>query len=237
MSYCNTIEFDLARLEQDESFIEARSAIQPAFVPCDKADPAFMAYRRYSAELERYVERPNVMKAILREPLLKIAFFRAFGYRGELDFTVMPEVWMRDLPLLVIGRDVHLGYGMVLGTGQMSLDGRGLRLRPIAIGSRSFCNQHAVVEGGTLIGDDCLIGIRAIIGATCRLEDRVHVGDFTRIGADVVVGEGAVIGHNARIGDGAVIDAGCTVPEGGRVPANHRLTPAGLFPLLAAIAA
>ncbi|GMG81438.1 hypothetical protein LNKW23_06510 [Paralimibaculum aggregatum] len=196
-------------------------------------DPEFIAYRQYIAEIERYTENEDAMRAIAREPMLKIAFFRTFGYRGEVEFTLMPEVWLRDLPLLVIGRDAHLGYGMILGTGQVSQDGSGVRLRPIAIGARSFCNQHAVIEGGTVIGDDCLVGIGSSIGEACRISDRAQIGDCARLGHEVAIGERTVIGHNARIGNGSVIDPDLRVGDGARIPPQHRLTSAGLFPLLA----
>ena len=29
--------------------------------------------------------------------------FRIFGYRGSMDFTIYPDTWIRDLPLLDFG--------------------------------------------------------------------------------------------------------------------------------------
>ncbi len=224
----------LSRLERDASFIAARESIRLGFVPRDDRDPGFRAYRRYMAELEPVVESDSFMDEIGADASVRIWFFRVFGYRGDCEFTLMPEVWMRDLPLLVIGRGAHLGYGMVLGTGQVTLDGAGVGLAPIAIGERSFCNQHAVVEGGAVIGADAAIGIRALVGPSAHVSDRAQIGDFARIGREAVVGAGARIGHGARIGQGAVIDPGVEVGDGARIPAHHRMTAAGLYPLLQA---
>ena len=224
------IEHALDRLEKDRSFRRLVAALSEGTIPQDEADPAFREYQRYVHELEAFTEAPEVMREVLAEPLLKIWFFRVFGYVGELRFSVMPSVWLRDLPLLDIGRDAHLGYGMMLGTSQIDPAAGTIELRQIAIGARTFFNQHSIVEGGTRIGDDCCVGIRAMIGGRCRIDPGCEIGDFVRIGADAMVGGGARIGHGALIGRAAIVDPGLVVEEGGEVPAHHRLTAGGLFP-------
>ena len=41
----------------------------------------------------------------LSHPVAQAALtFRLFGYRGQMDFTVYPDTWIRDLPLLDFGQ-------------------------------------------------------------------------------------------------------------------------------------
>jgi hypothetical protein len=41
-------------------------------------------------------------------PWLKALVFRLFGYRGDLNFTVYPDTWIRDLPLLDFGKGAYI---------------------------------------------------------------------------------------------------------------------------------
>jgi hypothetical protein len=49
-------------------------------------------------------------------PWLKWATFRLFGYRGQMDFTIYPDTWIRDLPLLELGRGAYIANRATLGT-------------------------------------------------------------------------------------------------------------------------
>ncbi len=224
----------LARLAQDPSFAAARGAIRPGFVPRAPGHPFYEAYRRYMREVEPILEDPERLAAILGDDRLTSEVFRLFGYRGDLDFTLAPDAWIRDLPLLVIGSGAYIGAGVVLGTGQMTLDGLGVALAPIAVGRRSCLNPGAILEGGAVVGYGAWVGAGAQIGADCHISDQAQIGEGARLGRDCVVGHGAVVGHSCRLGAGAVVDPGVTVPAATQLPAQHRLTEAGLFPLLQA---
>lgn len=224
------IERELDRLEKDRGFRAAVESVRHGTIQQDERRPEYRKYRRYARELEHFTENPEAMRAIIGDVMLKIWFFRVFGYRGELRFSVMPSVWLRDLPLLDIGMDAHLGYGMMLGTGQIDPQDGSVALKPISIGERTFFNQHSIVEGGTRIDDDCCVGIRALVGADCSIGRSVEIGDFVRIGDGAIIGSAVRIGHGACVGQSAIVDPGLVVPEGAEVPAHHRLTAGGLFP-------
>ncbi|MEO0624409.1 MAG: hypothetical protein AAFU49_21340 [Pseudomonadota bacterium] len=220
----------LGHLEHDRAFQEAAQLIVEGVVTRRQNDDVSQAYRVYTREIEQFTEQPAIMRLVLSDPSLKIWFFRVFGYRGELQFSMMQAVWLRDLPLLTIGRDAHLGYGMMLGTSQILPDGESVLLRRISIGARTFFNQHTVVEGGTRVGEDCSVGVRVSIGGEVQVGDNVEVGDFARIGDQVILGAGSRVGCGAMIGRAAIVDPGMAVEDGADVPAFHRLTSGGLFP-------
>src|SRR5262245_12126123 len=56
-------------------------------------------------------------------PFLKKIVFRGFGYKGDLDFTTYPDTWIRDLPLLKIGRGAYLSNKATIGTNIAFPDG------------------------------------------------------------------------------------------------------------------
>ena len=79
----------------------------------------------------------------------------------------------------------------------------------IVIGARSNVQDGAVIHADpgmpTLIGEDCVVGHRAVVHG-CVLEDAV------------LIGMGAIVLNGARIGMGSIIGAGAVVPEGMQVP-------------------
>lgn len=230
MGELDELEDMLGHLEHDEIFQQAVALVCEGVVSRRQADASCRAYRMYTTEIERFTESPPMMRRVLGDPLLKIWFFRVFGYRGELQFGMGQAIWFRDLPLLDIGRDAHLGYGMMLGTSQILPDGESVLLRAIRIGARTFFNQHTVVEGGARIGADVSVGTRATIGADARIGAHAEIADQAVIGEETILGEGCRIGKGAVVGRAAIVDAGVEVAPGDEVPAHHRLTAGGLFP-------
>lgn len=221
----------LDRLEKDRDFRAATEAIRPRWIVDNAGDPAFGAHRRYLDELDRFLGCGATMRAILGEPMLKIWFFRTFGYRGDLRFEMAPSVLMREIPLLDIGRGARIAPGAVLGTSIVASGTAAIRLAPIDIGEATEIGERALLEGGSEIGRDARIGQRVAIGADCRVGDGARIHDFTRVGDFSIVGAGAEIGARSVIGRGAVVDPGVVVPEDGEVPDHHRLTAAGVFPM------
>jgi carbonic anhydrase/acetyltransferase-like protein (isoleucine patch superfamily) len=96
---------------------------------------------------------------------------------------------------------------------------------PIHVGARSNIQDNCVVhvtegKNGTWIGDDVVIGHRAIVHE-CRIED------FALIGMGCVLLDGCVIGRGAIVGAGAVVRENQVVPPFGLVagvPAEVRKT-------------
>lgn len=53
---------------------------------------------------------------VLSIPILKHIVFRAFGYKGSLNITLYADTWIRDLPLLEIGKGVYIANKATIGT-------------------------------------------------------------------------------------------------------------------------
>ncbi|MBL0170634.1 MAG: gamma carbonic anhydrase family protein [Gemmatimonadaceae bacterium] len=82
-------------------------------------------------------------------------------------------------------------------------------VEPITIGARSNVQDGAVIHADegvpTIVGEDCVIGHRAVVHGTV-LED------------GVLVGMGAVLLNRVRVGAGSIIGAGAVVTEGMQIP-------------------
>ena len=82
-------------------------------------------------------------------------------------------------------------------------------LEAISIGARTNIQDGAVIHADpgvpTVIGDDCVIGHRAIVhGST--------------LGGGVLIGMGAIVLNRCDIGRGSIIGAGAVCTEGMQVP-------------------
>jgi carbonic anhydrase/acetyltransferase-like protein (isoleucine patch superfamily) len=110
-------------------------------------------------------------------------------------------------PSAVVLGTVHLGEeSSVWPTAVVRGD-----VERITIGARSNVQDGAVVHADpgmpTIIGDDCVIGHRAIVHGSV-LED------------GVLVGMGAILLNGVHVERGSVIAAGAVLTEGTRVPAG-----------------
>jgi len=88
----------------------------------------------------------------------------------------------------------------------------------IVIGARSNVQDGAVIHADpgtpTIVGEDCVIGHRAVVHGTI-LED------------GVLVGMGAILLNRVRVGRGSIIAAGAVVTEGTQVPPGSLVVGAG----------
>ncbi len=81
----------------------------------------------------------------------------------------------------------------------------------IQVGARTNiqdgCVLHADPGYPALVGDDCVVGHRAVVHG-CE------------IGAGCLIGMGATVLNGARIGEGSIVAASALVPEGKEYPAR-----------------
>ena len=94
-------------------------------------------------------------------------------------------------PGTVLGRDVRLGDGCVIG-------------KPPLLGARSSAAREE--PGPTRLGDGVAVGAGAVVlagaelGDGCVVGDQAHVRERASIGAHSVVGRGASVENDVRIG-------------------------------------
>src|SRR5690606_32657555 len=85
-----------------------QSAIIPGRFPRDLGESIYARRRLYGLCWTLVYYCKPVYAGWLAVPALKRLLFRLFGYRGPTDFTVYPDTWIRDLPLLHFGSGVYV---------------------------------------------------------------------------------------------------------------------------------
>lgn len=145
--------------------------------------------------------------------------FRAFGYKGNIDFVFYTDTWIRDVRLLEIGKGAYIGNLVTIGTNICKIDNTVL-VKSIKIGNGSMIGRLSILGPGVKIGDDCDIGVRNTFGIGVTLENRVKVGaevkvlHYCRLQEDVRIGNFCTIGERCKIGKGI------SLPDGVHLPAK-----------------
>jgi len=226
----NDVEVILEHLEHlssSENFQECIAAIVPGKVKRDPEDENYQKRVQYTTELRAFAYHPVYMNIILSIPELKEKFFRTFGYNGNLNFTMYPNAWIRDLPLLDIGEKCYLADGILLGTNRVSIDQRVLRVDNITIGDHSIFDQRCAIGPGTTIGKDCIIGFQSHVSAKCTLGNNVRLGEIVTIGSMTEIGDDVIIGQGSFISDFVTIEAGAELASHIKVPSKSIVTKEG----------
>lgn len=151
---------------------------------------------------------------ILSVPLLKRTVFRLFGYRGSMDFTIYPDTWIRDLPLLNFGRGTYLSNKATVGSNMIFVHNgkQSIVVGRIDIGAGSMIGHAALVGPGTWIGENVVMGVGSAIGRKASIGDRTMIGDV------MVVDHGGTVGRDCVLGTRSYVGLKAHVPDGVHVP-------------------
>lgn len=155
--------------------------------------------------------------AVLAIPLLKRMTFRLFGYRGSLNFTLHPDSWIRDLPLLQIQDGAYVSNRATIGTNMCSRRGHVL-VAPVHIGRHAMIGHLAMLAPGVVVEDEAEIGVGCAIGLNARVGANTRIAPCTSVNHGVSIGAGCEIGAQCLIGMKAVIHDNISIPAGTVVP-------------------
>ena len=150
-------------------------------------------------------------------PFLKRMTFRLFGYRGSMNFTVYPDTWIRDLPLLQFEDGVYvsnratLGTNIVLSNGCLLVDRITLKQK-VLIGHLAILGPGVFADVGSEVGIGAVIGIRSKLGPGSYIGGHSDIDNIVRVGRDVVVGPKSYVGPGAVLADGLKLPRGSVIP-------------------------
>ncbi|OJJ16060.1 hypothetical protein BKI52_35410 [marine bacterium AO1-C] len=221
---------ELLYLQEDIVFQEAVLSIKPGKL---RRNPEKVVYQQrliYTKALRDYVYNPAALNIIFSDVKLKLLFFRTFGYKGKTNFTIYPNAWLRDFPMLDIGENVYLGDGILLGTNQVSVNQKFLTVGTISIGANSVFDQRCSVGYNTTIGKNAQIRFSTAIGLKCTLGENVILGEFNVIGHASQIGNNVTLNTHCRIGNFVTIDDEVVLEEFSNIPTNSHVTKDGIFP-------
>ncbi len=223
------IEQELERLQNDSTFQDIVSNIKVGNFERDQSIKDYKDRVDYTMELRKFTYNPAVLNVIFSDQALKTKFFRTFGYKGKVNFTIYPKCWLRDLPLLDIGDNVYLGDNILLGTNQLTPDQKSLLVGKIQIGDNCIFNQGCSVAGKTTIGADGIIGFEVAIGFRNTIGRGVKIGERSTIGHGNKIGENVSIGYHSKIGHFCVIEDGVKLNEMTEIPSYSLVTSEGIY--------
>jgi len=205
------------------------AAVVRAKFPHDLSYPLYAMRRLYGIALCAVIYFRPVFHLLLMVRPFKTLFFRLFGYRGSMDFTVYPDTWIRDLRLLDFGKGVYianrvtLGTNIVLSTGEIYSD-------RITIGENTMIGHLAILGPGVSIGSQTELGVRSMIGIGTAIGNKTKIGINVRvdhrckIGTGVKIANDVSIGFLCSIGDGVVVEEAVRIPKGTMIPSPTVIT-------------
>lgn len=195
-----------------------RWAVVAGRFPRDLGHPVYGPRRLHALCWTALYYCTPIYHVVLAIPWLKRVTFRLFGYTGSTRFTVYPDTWLRDLPLLEIGEGAYLSNRAAIGTNMCLLDGS-ILVRPVRIAPGALIG-HMSLCPGVSVGKRAQVGVGVAVGANCRIGHRARISPCAginhgaKIGADAEVGAGAYVGESARIGPGLRIPPCAIIPDG-----------------------
>ncbi len=225
----NTIITSLQALADNERFQQAVNNIKVGKFKRGKDNQKYKDRLIYTRELRNYVYNPAIMNTIFSTPEIKLRFFRTFGYKGSIDFTIYPQSWLRDLPLLNIGKGTYLADGILLGTNQVTPDQEWICTGTIDIGEKCIFDQGCSVGYNSTIGANSIIGFEVAIGVKNRIGTNVRIGGRSNIAHGCKIGNNVVIPDCCRIGSFSVIEEDVELAEYTDIPAFSLVTKEGIF--------
>lgn len=175
-----------------------RAGIISGKFPRLASHPIYALRRIYGTAWTQIFYFKPLYSVCLSVPILRKLLFKTFGYRGDFSFVVYPDAWIRDLPLLRIGRSVYLANRCTVGTNLCLNDGS------ILVGECTFAD-NSMVGHLAIFGLGCYIGTSSEIGVGTSLGIRVKLGDHVVVAPKCVIYHGADIGHHVKIGACSVI--------------------------------
>jgi len=156
----------------------------------------------------------------LAVPRFKTYMLRLFGYKGpSTSFVVYPDTWLRDLPVLDIGKDAYLANRSTIGTN-ICLNDNTILVDSIRIRDKGLVGHLAVlapgccIETGAEIGVVTSIGLRSWIGPKVAIKPNCLINHGCNLEEGCEIGTRSYIGLRVRIGKGVKVPAGANVPEG-----------------------
>jgi carbonic anhydrase/acetyltransferase-like protein (isoleucine patch superfamily) len=192
-------------------------------IPRDLSNPRYRGRRVYGLCWTFIYYNKPLYHLYLSSPLMKHCLFRLFGYKGQMNFTIYPDAWIRDLPLLDFGVGSYIANRSTLGTN-IALTNGDLLVGPIHVGDGATVGHLALVALGTSIGARSEIGVGTDVGLNNTIGDSVIISPATVIGHRIEIGDNVHVGMSSYVGNGANISGGIRIPPGAIIGPRAKLT-------------
>lgn len=199
-----------------------RKSMIPGRFPRDLGHRVYAGRRLFGACWTAVYYNTFTYPMVLAMPPLKWVVFRLFGYRGCCAFTLYPDTWIRDLPLLTVGRGAYLSNKSTIAPNIATPDGA-LVVGRVDIGAGAMIGHGTMVAPGVSIGVQAVVGVGCGINTGAVLEERCTVGNMSGVDLGARIGKAATVGACNVIGARATIGPGIHTPTHLHVPRRRVL--------------
>lgn len=196
-----------------------QSGIKKGRYPRQPLHPVYFKRRIFGISWTTIYYFKPLYFVFLSIPALKHFLFRLYGYKGSTKFTVYPDTWIRDLPILKIGEGCYLANRATIGSNICMADGT-ILVDGITFSRNSLIGHIAMIAAGAKIGESSEIGTGTLIGVKTRIASNTKIGMYAAVMHGAVVGENCNIGNSAYIGVSAHISPNIKLPAAIVIPAG-----------------
>jgi len=192
-----------------------RGIIKGVF-PRDVRFPVYAMRKLYGTCWTALYYFKPIYTIILNVSLFKAIVFRLFGYRGSLNFSVAPDTWIRDLPLLRIEEGAYIANMATIGTNVCLGDGN-VFTGNVTLMKCSMVGHRSNIAPGVRLGE------RSEIGVGCTIGFYVKIGNNTQIGSSSGISNKAKIGNNTHIDVRSFIGTGTIIGDNLKLPSDIQI--------------
>ncbi|OFZ18631.1 MAG: hypothetical protein A2X94_01705 [Bdellovibrionales bacterium GWB1_55_8] len=203
-----------------------RKAIIVGKFPRDLKHPVYGPRRLYAICWNAIYFFTGLYFIYLSVPVLKKGMFRLFGYQGNLDFTIYADAWLRDLPMLHIGKGAYIANKSTIGTNMCLADGSTI-VDHVELKDGALIGHMSIIGPGLKLGENSELGVNSALGIRISIGARANIGPVAsihhgvRIGTDVEVGACSYVGLRASIADGIKIPTAANIPPGASIKSQE----------------
>jgi acetyltransferase-like isoleucine patch superfamily enzyme len=197
-------------------------AIVAGRFPRDVGHPVYFHRRLYGLCWTAVYYFVPIYHMALSLPLLKTLLFRLFGYRGDMRFTTYPDTWIRDLPLLRLGKGAYLSNKSTIGTNIALPDGS-ILVEPVTVADGALVGHLAMlapgveIRKGAEVGVGVCIGLKSIVGEGVKINPGCSIEHGVKLGAHAKIGSVTYIASAVTVAPDIIIPAGVTIPARTRI--------------------
>jgi carbonic anhydrase/acetyltransferase-like protein (isoleucine patch superfamily) len=205
-----------------------RAAIVPGKFPRDVTNLVYGPRRLYALCWTSVFYFTPIYQLFMGIPALRTVLLRGFGYRGHSDVSIAPDAWIRDIPLLSLGKGVYIANKASVGTNVCMTDGSVL-VDKVTFEEGALLGHMSLLGPGSNIGKCAEIGVAVDMGIRVRIGERAKIAPTTgvnhgaQIGAGADIGSMSYIGLKAKIGEGLRLPSGTNIPDGAVVNTQEEM--------------
>jgi UDP-3-O-[3-hydroxymyristoyl] glucosamine N-acyltransferase len=140
-----------------------------------------------------------------------------------MNFTIYPDVWLRDLTCIKFEDGSYIANKASVGTNMCLLDGTILVDR-VKVGKNSMIGHSTLLGPGVNFQENIETAVFNILGIRTRVESGTKLGAGVGVSHGTIIGANCDVGHYVYLGTRCVIGPNIRIPAGASLPSGTSIT-------------